>query len=173
MFQRFLATTLIAATLAAAGVAAVATTSAAAAGAATCPSGSWDSSTLGTPTGVHAGMTGAALWRASDNNVFSLRVSHTAGHAVLYTGSITTDGALVYVARHLERGDVIRRVSPHTIVFAMTNIGHLDGIDFAPLCASKVSIGLNLNRTRLPTDEIVIGSGDAHPASNPLTEVKS
>jgi hypothetical protein len=172
MVKRFLATSLIGVTLAGAAVAAVATTTTAAAGAANCPAGSWDGSTLGTPTGVHAGMTGAALWRASNNNVFSLRVSHTPGHAVLYTGAISTDGALVYVPRHLERGDVIHRVSSHTIVFAMTNIGHLDGLDFAPLCASKVTIGLALNRSKLPTNEVVIGSSDSHPASNPFTETK-
>lgn len=172
MFKRFLATTLVGATLAVSGLAAAGAATASATGAVTCPSGSWDRSTLGAPSGVHAGMTGAAVWRSSDNNVFSLRVSHAPGGVVLYTGAISTDGALVFVPRHLERGDVIRRVSAHTIVFAMTNIGHLDGLDFAPLCASKVSIGLKLNGTPLPTSDVVIGSANAHPTTNPFTETK-
>ena len=173
MFKRFLATTLSGTTLAIGALVGVGTAAAAPIGASTCPSGSWDSSTLGVPSGVHAGMNGAALWRAVDNNVFSLRVSHASGRPVLYTGSITTDGVLVYVPRHLERGDVIRRRSRHTIVFAMTNIGHLDGLDFAPLCASKVTLHLKLNGSDLPTSEIVIGSSNVNPTSNPFTETKS
>lgn len=175
MFKRFVSTTLAAATVAAGSFLAVGTTAVAAsgAGAASCPAGSWDATTLGRPAGVAPGMDGAAVWRPSNNNVFALRVSVPAGHKALYTGAIHADGALAVVGAHLERGDYVKRIDAHTVVFAMTNFGHLDGVDFAPLCSSRLKVTLGRNLKLLSTSNIVIGSTNAHPSANPFTETKS
>lgn len=174
MIKRFLATTLAGATLAVGSLAGLAASPAVAgAGAASCPSGSWDASTLGLPSGVRAGMNGAAVWRPADTNNFALRVSSTGSRVVLYTGAIMTDGVLLWKPSHLDKGDYVRRTAPNRIVFAFTNKGLLDGVNFTAACASKVSIRLNRDRTPLVTQNIVIGASKTNPSTNPFTLAKS
>ena len=172
MIKRLL-TSMIGTTLAAASVLAIGPVATAAGATTPCPGGNWSSSTLGLPTAAHAGVTGAALWRQHDNNTYSLRVSHSNTHPALFAGTIVSDGTLVYVGRHLEGGDVIVSRSAHKIVFVFTNRGRVDGIDFAPLCATNVKIAITMNRAKLPTDEIVIGAANTNPTANPFTLVKS
>lgn len=174
MIKRFLTTTLAGATLAAGSLVGFAATPAVnGAGAVTCPSGSFDASTVGVPAGAHAGMDGAAVWRPSDTNNFAFRVSSSGTRVVLYTGAIMTDGALLWKPSHLDQGDYVKRTAPNRIVFAFTNKGLLDGVNFTAVCSSKVSIRVNRNGSALPTDEIVIGAAAAHPDSNPFSFTKS
>ena len=174
MFKRTLATALLGTSLVGAGlIGGAAVASATPAGATTCPAGSWASTTLGQPTAAHAGVTGAALWRKHNNNVFSLRVSHTNRHVAVFSGTITSDGALPVVARHLEGGDVVFTRSAHAIRFVFTNRGAVDGIDFGALCASHITVALNMNGAKLATNKIVIGAANTNPATNPFSEAKS
>ncbi len=171
MIKRFLTSATACLMLVAASMVGSAAT-AASAGATTCPTGSWNAETLGAPTTLHAGMEGMALYRNHDNGVFSLRMS-TKHRVDLYWGSITSDGVLFYRAARTERGDYIRQVSPHKVVFAMSNFGHIDGLDFVPACGSKVTLHLGVFRHSLPTADIYLGAGATHPAANPFTEVKA
>jgi hypothetical protein len=174
MIKRFLTTTVAAATLAVGSLVGFAGSPAVAgAGAVTCPSGSWDASTIGVPAGAHAGMNGAAVWRPSDTNNFAFRVSSTGAHVVLYTGAISTNGLLLWKPSHLDYGDYVKRTAPNRIVFAFTNKGLLDGVNFTAVCSSKVAIRVNRNGSALPTDEIVIGAAAAHPSANPFSFTKS
>ncbi len=179
MNKRMISTTLAGVALATSGLitASAATASPAAAlapgAAAPCPAGNWSASTLGIPAGAHPGMTGVAVFRKHNTNVFSVRMS-TAAKRALYVGSITsTDGALTYQKVRTEAGDVVRQVSPHRIVFAMSNAGHLDGIDVRVKCGSNVTFGFGYNGHRLSTSHIIVGGAAANPATNPFTEVKS
>jgi hypothetical protein len=173
MLKRILTTTLVGATLMSGSMLAGAAVTAAPAGATSCPSGTWNSETLGVPTSARPGMTGVALFRKLDNDVFSLRMSTGRPRAV-YTGSISvTEGSISYRAIRTERGDVIRQVSPQKIVFAMTNRGHLDGLDIRVPCSSAVKFGVAVNGHKVATANIVLGAAAVHPASNPFTETKA
>ncbi len=141
--------------------------------AATCPVGSWDAATIGKPAAVAAGMNGIGVYRVADDNIFSLRMS-TSHKAALYVGSITSsDGTLAFRKVRTEVGDIVRRVSPHKIVFAMTNRGGIDGINVAVGCGSNVKFAFAVNGHALGTNNIVVGATGSHPAANPFTELKN
>lgn len=165
MIKRFLASTLAGGLLAAAAIAGTGSTPA---GATDCPSGSW-SDTVGRPAEVAPGMTGAAIWRASDNNHFRFRVSEAGRDFAGFRGTITTDGYFVYGQRHLEGGDVTLRRDGHKLHFAFSNFGGVDGVDLFVRCASYVKFNIRMNGEQLGTDQIVIGGDSAHPEANPFT----
>ena len=172
MLKRILTTTIVGAALMSGSMLVGVTASAPAASASACPTGAWNSETLGIPAGARPGMSGVALFRKADNDVFSLRVS-TSRPAAVYVGSISvTEGAISYRAIRTERGDVIRQVSPQRIVFKMTNRGHLDGLDIRVPCSASVRFGVTVNGHKVAISKIVLGSGATHPASNPFTETK-
>ena len=172
MLKRILTSTIIGATLVSGSMLVATTANAAAASATECPSGSWSSETLGVPATARPGMNGVALFRKADNDVFSLRMS-TSRPGALYTGSISvTEGSISYRSIRTERGDVIRQVSPQKIVFAMTNRGHLDGLDIRVPCSSSIKFGVSVNAHKVATSKIVLGASETHPSSNPFTEMK-
>ncbi len=173
MLKRLVTTTILGATLVSGTTLVGTTASASPASATQCPSGTWNSRTLGVPAGAKPGMSGVAVFRKTDNDVFSLRMS-TARPGAVYVGSISvTEGAISYRAIRTERGDVIRQVSPHKIVFKMTNRGHLDGLDIRVPCSASVKFGVTVNGHRVALNRIVLGSGETHPTSNPFTETKA
>lgn len=172
MLKRILTTTIAGAVLATGTVFATGT-SATAASASTCPSGSWDTRTLGVPTAARAGMNGVAVFRASDNNVFSVVMSTNPARPALYTGSIESDAPISFSVIRVERGDVVRKAAPNKIVFAMTNRGHLDGIRVAAPCSANLKFTLNRGGHRVATSNIGLGSTMAHPSTNPFTITKA
>ena len=173
MIKRILTTT-IAGTILTTGVLFGATATASSASAAPCPSGSWNAVTLGVPSGAHPGMNGVAVFRKLDNDVFSVVMStNLPSRPVLYTGSITSDGPISYRSIRTETGDVIRKVAPNKIVFAMTNKGHLDGLNVTAPCSSTLRFTFNRGTHRVATGNIALGSGLAHPSTNPFAVTKS
>ncbi len=132
-----------------------------------CPGGRWPTQLDGRPTEVAVGMTGMALWR--DGRVWKLRVSEAGRDPALFTGVISTDGRIVAVAAHLERGDRIVRRSPSKIVYGFSNFGGVDGVNFGAACASQVTIGGRLNGVRLDPTTVYLGVDNAHPGSVPFT----
>ncbi len=164
MIKRLLASSLAGGLLVAATFAG---TSAASAGASSCPDGTW-SDTLGRPAEVAPNMTGVALWRYQDNDLYRFRVSEAGRDLAVFTGAISTDGYIVYGPRYLEGGDVALTRVPGKVSFRFTNFGGVDGIDFAVKCASYVKVGVRMNGELLSTDDIVVGGDSAHPDANPF-----
>jgi hypothetical protein len=118
-------------------------------------------------------MTGVALWRSDDNNIFKLRVSEAGGDVAGFRGTISTDGAIVFGRRHLEHGDLTISRSHGRVSFFFVNRGGVDGLDFAVRCASYVKLGVRMNGTPVPVEQIVIGADSAHPATNPFIHSKA
>jgi hypothetical protein len=112
-------------------------------------------------------MTGLALW--ADRNGWHVRVSEAGADRAVFTGSISTDGVVKSVRRHLERGDATLDISRHRVTYRFTNYGGVDGIDFVVPCSSYVRLSVALDRHALPTSDIAIGHANQHPASNPFT----
>ena len=172
MIKRILTTTVAGAVLVT-GALFVSGSTATAALASPCPTGSWDAVTLGVPSGAHAGMNGVAVFRLVDNNVFSVVMSTALGHPGLYTGSIESDAPLTYRAIRTETGDVIRKTAPNKIVFAMTNRGHLDGLNVTVPCSAHVKFTFNRGGHRVATSNIAVGASFVHPFTNPFTVAKA
>ncbi len=175
MLKRLVATSLTGATLVAGSMfGVVAGATATPAGATTCPAGQWDATTVGRPPAAQPGANGAAIWRAdAQTQVFDVRVSQPNKAGALFTGSVTTDGLLVFHGSHLERGDFTLRRSAHRFVYAFSNFGAVDGFDFAALCSSYVKVSVAENGHPLALNHIVIGAHNTHPTSNPVDITKS
>lgn len=137
-----------------------------------CPGGSW-TDTVGRPAEVQPGMSGVALWRSGDNNIFKLRVSEAGGDVAGFRGTISTDGAIVFGRRHLEHGDLTLSRADGKVSFFFVNRGGVDGLDFAVRCASYVRIGVRMNGTAVPVGKIVIGADSTHPETNPFIHAKT
>jgi hypothetical protein len=165
MIKRLLAITLASGLLAAVAITGVAP---APAGATECPSGTW-SDTVGKPAEVAPGMTGAAIWRSTDNNHFRFRVSEAGRDFAGFRGTISTDGYFVFGQRHLEGGDVTLRREGGKLHFFFSNFGGVDGVDIFVRCASYLKVNVRMNGEQLGTDLIVIGGDSTHPAANPFT----
>jgi hypothetical protein len=134
---------------------------------AACPTGTWPSTDEGRPTQAERGMTGVALWH--DHLGWHLRASEAGPDRAVFTGHISTDGAIGGLARHLEGGDVVATRGAHDIWFRFTNYGGVDGIDFSLACASGFRLNVAMNGAPLPLAKIVIGPSNAHPASLPFS----
>ena len=168
MFKRLAAITIVTATVVAGGAFAGAATATATETAtkASCATGSWPSSVEGRPSGVKVGMTGVALWH--DRTGWHLRASEAGLDRAVFVGTVSTDGALVSVRRHLEGGDVTLRPGPHSVAYRFTNYGGVDGIDFGALCGSTIKVTAVLDGHVVPASHIVIGAGNTHPSGQPV-----
>jgi len=133
----------------------------------TCPGGSWPSELNGRPTEVAIGMTGMALWR--DGRVWKLRVSEAGRDPAVFTGTVSTNGAVVAVGSHLERGDKVVRRSRSKVAYGFTNFGAIDGLNFRVGCASRVRIAGRLNGRRLDPAIVYVGHDNHHPNNVPFT----
>lgn len=132
-----------------------------------CPSGAWPSYAAGKPSEAEIGMTGMALWQ--DRTGWHLRVSEAGKDRAVFRGSVTSDGRLAYVGRHLEGGDATISRSAHGIGFRFTNYGSVDGFDFRAACGTRLTFTVSMDGHRLAPAEIVIGATDAHPDRVPFT----
>jgi hypothetical protein len=134
--------------------------------ASTCATGAWPAGTEGRPPAAKVGMTGVALWH--DVSGWHLRVSEAGPDRAVFTDTVSTDGRLVSVRRHLEGGDITLSPGPHSVVYRFTNYGGVDGIDFGALCGSTIRVTAFLDGHVVPVSHVVIGAGDTHPPSQPI-----
>jgi hypothetical protein len=145
-------------------------TGAGVAGAATapssCPSGHWPAAVEGRPPAAKVGMTGVALWH--DRYGWHLRESEAGTDRAVFTGTVSTDGGLVSVRRHLEGGDATFHPGPHTLGYRFTNYGGVDGVDFGVACGSTIRVSAYLDGHAVPVSNVVIGAGNTHPAAMPI-----
>jgi hypothetical protein len=167
MFKRLLLTTVAGAIVVGGSVVG----GAAVAGASTttaskCDTHAWPKAVEGRPPAAKVGMTGVALWH--DATGWHLRVSEAGPDRAVFTGTVSTDGLLVSVRRHLEGGDITLSPGPHSVGYRFTNYGGVDGIDFGALCGSAIRVTANLDGHPVPVSHMVIGSGNRHPASQPI-----
>lgn len=167
MMKRLLATVVTGATL---STGALIAGPVASAGAADCPGGSWPSYVNGRPTEIAVGDTGMALWR--NEHGWHLRVSEAGKDPAVFTGAVSSDGRVVSVGAHLEKGDRLVRRSPSKVVYVFSNFGGLDGMDFGIACGSQVTVSGRLNGHVLDPTTVYIGEGNAHPESMPVTITK-
>ena len=170
MFKKIAAITIVTATVVAGGAlagAATNDTTTNTASSASCSTGRWPASVEGRPSGVKVGMTGVALWH--DTTGWHLRASEAGPDRAVFVGTVSADGALVSVRRHLEGGDVTLRPGPHSVAYRFTNYGGVDGIDFGALCGSTLKITAVLDGHLVPASHIVIGARNTHPTGQPIT----
>jgi hypothetical protein len=147
-------------------VAGASTTASSTAAPSKCATGAWPAYTEGRPPAAKVGMTGVALWH--DTTGWHLRVSEAGPDRAVFTGTVSTDGLLVSVRRHLEGGDVTLRPGPHSVAYRFTNYGGVDGIDFGALCGSTIRVTAFLDGHAVPLSRVVIGAGNTHPATEPI-----
>jgi hypothetical protein len=150
------------------GLAAMATLTAvpAPAQAATC--GTLPRAVQGDPV-VRAGQAGAA-YLFHDAHGWHLRVTHPGTSRMVVSGTITASrGISALHTYRLERGDVVRVVNGSTLAFRMTNVGRLDGVDFAAECSPAMRVDVAVNGTRATAGQVFLGAHRVHPASVPFT----
>lgn len=119
---------------------------------------------------VKAGQAGVA-YLFHDSQGWHVRVTHPGGSKVLVTGSITATRDISHVrATHLERGDAISvSKDGHTLSFRMTNVGHLDGVDFTAECSHALRVNVKVNGAGASTKQVFLGARRVHPTSVPFT----
>ena len=140
------------------------------AAAAKCDSGAWAGRIQGAPRNFSAGDRGGDyLWH--DTHGMHLRVTHRTSSRDVYTGTITSSAPMRINPVKLEKGDVARLSADHrTLVFAFSNYGHIDGVDFHTDCATSITVAhLNEGNNRLPASRVYLGATEAHPAAVPFT----
>lgn len=145
-------------------------TSAPSATAAACDAGPWADRIQGAPLGFSGGDRGGDyLWH--DTHGMHLRVTHRTSSRDVYTGTITSSTAMRIDPVKLEKGDVARLSANHrTLVFAFSNFGHVDGVDFHTDCATSITVAhLNEGNHRLPASRVYLGVTKAHPRQVPFT----
>lgn len=138
--------------------------------AAACDAGPWAGRIQGEPLGFSGGDRGGDyLWH--DTHGMHLRVTHRSSTRDVYTGTITSSTAMRIDPVRLEKGDVARLSANHrTLVFAFSNYGHVDGVNFHTDCATSITVAhLNQGNARLPADRVYLGVTKAHPAQVPFT----
>jgi len=103
---------------------------------ATCYSGAWPL----TSTPVPPGSAGGVYLRSNGDGVY-LEVTHRGGRAVVYSGTLTSDGTLSANPYKLEADDHFS-VSPdgHTITFRFANFGALDGMAIGTTCGGYITL---------------------------------
>ena len=145
-------------------------TTAPSASAAACDAGPWAGRIQGEAPGFSAGARGGDyLWH--DTHGMHLRVTHRTDSRDVYTGTITSSTTMRIDPVKLEKGDVARLSANHrTLVFAFSNYGHIDGVNFHTDCATSITVAhLNEGNDRLPTSRVYLGATKAHPAAIPFT----
>jgi hypothetical protein len=129
----------------------------------------WPGFVQGKPDSFEAGgLGGVYTWHDSDG--WHLRVTHRNDEKAVFTGTIVTSGKLTDVhAVALEGADSLK-VGPnqHSMRFAFTNYGHIDGIDFRTACAPAINLSFQRGGNEIPADRIFLGDTSAHPAGDPF-----
>ena len=122
---------------------------------------------------VRAGQAGAA-YLFHDARGWHLRVTHPGSSKVLVTGTITASSGISRLRTfHLERGDAVRVVDGNTLSFRMTNVGHLDGVDFSAECSRTMRVSVRVNGTAASPRQVWLGAHRVHPTSVPFAIQRS
>jgi len=134
----------------------------------TCDRTAWQSEVQGTPSLKAGAVTGAYLWHNATG--FHLRVTHPGHQRVVFTGEITSSSAMSLTPFKLEKGDLARLSANHkTLVFALSNFGYLDGVNFHTDCAATLAVShLNVGNKALPAHNVFLGEHKAHPSQVPF-----
>jgi hypothetical protein len=123
---------------------------------------------LGDPH-VTAGMgPGVAVWH--DSAGWHLRATHPGNDAVVFSGTVRSGQPISAHRYLLEAQDMIGfSRDRRTMTFRFVNHGKIDGIDFTDACAIHTSFSLKSAGSELPATSVYLGSGGAHPATDPFT----
>jgi hypothetical protein len=137
--------------------------------AASCDRGPWQPVVQGAPSFKAGDAAGDYLWH--DSTGFRLRVTHPGHQREVFSGEITSSTAMSIAPYRLEKGDVVRLSADHrTMVFALSDYGYVDGVNFRTDCAAAVTVShLNLGNKVLPADKVYLGARQAHPSHVPFT----
>lgn len=128
----------------------------------------WPAYTQGRPHGLDAGDRGGVyLWH--DTSGWHLRVTHRTDHVRVYTGTIATKGEIRFQRVADERADKAWvSADHHTLRFAFTNFGRIDGVDFQTACAPSLAMSFRGDGHELAPNRVNIGFFDRHPATVPF-----
>ncbi len=137
------------------------------ASAATC--GTLPATVQGNPN-VKAGQAGAA-YLFHDAGGWKLRVTHPGSSRMLVTGTLTATRDISHLAKvHLEPGDAVGiSRDGHTLTFRMSNVGHLDGVNFTAECSHALKVNVKVNGYGASTRQVFLGAHRVHPTSVPFT----
>jgi len=115
----------------------------------------------------------AYLWH--DSYGWKLRVTHPSGSRMLVTGTIPASRGIGHLRTfHLERGDAVTLSSDgHTLAFRMTNVGHLDGVDFTAECSPTMRVNVRVNGAEAKPTQVWLGAHKVHPTSVPFAIQRS
>lgn len=132
------------------------------------PAAAWQDWLEGRPTALRQSAdTGYYLWHGDDG----LHLWTTTGDAPhTFTGTITTDGALVDVA--FERGDPgdwLIQDGDRTLLFSFRTDRGTDGVNFRVRGGREVRFDLALDGRQVDADRIRVGRDNGHPKRNPFT----
>jgi hypothetical protein len=104
------------------------------------------------------------------NNHWTLFVTHPHSAGQVFTGTITTNGALIHLnPMKFEGHDSATQVAPNEIKFRFVNRGYLDGISFEPTCANQITFNASINGLPAPSNQIFLGPSRTPAGSSPLT----
>lgn len=135
--------------------------------------GSLPGQVQGSPN-VQPGSRGVAyLWH--DAHGWSLRVTHPGTAKAVVTGTITVTRDISHLQTvRLERGDAVAvSRDGHTLSFRMTNVGHLDGVNFTAECSPQMRVNVRVNGAGASTSQVFLGAHRVHPTSVPFTIERS
>jgi len=157
---------LVASLMVASALLGVAATSVAAAPAS--PTATPATTTAGAPATNDASPVGYYLWH--DDGVYHLR-THGPGAEHRFVARLKTNGTFQDVDKAmLEKDDrVTVKDDGHMMVLRFQTYGAWDGVDFRVDGGEHVNLNLKLDGQEISTANIFLGSGGAHPATDPFT----
>jgi hypothetical protein len=131
--------------------------------------GVWPGQVDGQPSTLKAGApTGYYVWHTSTG--WHLEVTHPTKTDVVFSGTVTADGALKYQRVGLEKND-ITRLGPkdHTLSFAFNNHGELDGVHFTTDKTTTLTFTLDIDGHKAGTAQVSLGAKALHPDRVPFS----
>jgi hypothetical protein len=121
-----------------------------------CDEGHWPATVQGRPERLHAGSTnGFYVWH--DSSGWHLRTTTPTRTAHVFTGRITSTGAIKVVSRVRDENDDRITVSGNTLVFRFVTYAGIDGVDFTIGCTSSVGFALREGGSLIPPSLIFLG----------------
>ena len=122
---------------------------------------------------VRAGQAGFA-YLYHDTHGWHLRVTHPGTAKAVVSGTITASNGISRLHTYrLEGGDVVRISNGTTLSFRMTNVGHLDGVDFSAECSRTMRVNVKVNGVEATPHQVFLGAHRVHPTSVPFTVQRS
>ncbi len=131
-----------------------------------CTLGPWPSSTNGYPSIVAGGPEGYYIGQS--NGWYTLYVTQPTTNIVTFSGSVATNGLLLYLSStKLEGKDFVTLHGSNNVTFKLFNHGDLDGFTFYAGCGSQLSFTLNIGKPPVPAKrgQIFIGANNTKSLS--------